>query len=415
LAGKVDSARVAELTALKADREEMLTLLADKVDSARLAGLTALKADREEMLTLLADKVDSARLAGLTALKADREEMLTLLAGKVDSSRLAGLFGHKADREEILELLAAKVGLAQLAELAERKADRKFAEDLYHQKADQVVVSGLSEQQQNSRAALHTLKLRMLDMERRLSLLLEEARRRFPEPIQQDQAAAMLLAGRGQLDAMYSEFEDLYRGTRDDIKSRQAVYFERILQIPQERRKLALDVGCGRGEFLELLSAYGFTAIGVDLNENMVTRCRDLGLDAQHGDALEYLKSLATDSHSLISAFHVVEHLPHKVLVALLDEALRALAPGGVLILETPNPKNLLVGSCNFYLDPTHLNPIPEQLLRFLVEARGFVNPEVIPLHPVPDSARPLPGLAPPYMNELLFGPQDYGVIAWKA
>jgi 2-polyprenyl-3-methyl-5-hydroxy-6-metoxy-1,4-benzoquinol methylase len=233
--------------------------------------------------------------------------------------------------------------------------------------------------------------------------------------MQQDQAAAMLVAGRGLLDAMYSEFEDIYRGTREDIKKRQAVYFERIPPDLPGRRQLALDIGCGRGEFLELLTEHGFTAKGVDLNENMVTRCLDLGLDAGHVDALEYLKSLAAGSHSLISAFHVVEHLPHKALVAFLDEALRVLAPGGVLILETPNPKNLLVGSCSFYLDPTHLNPIPEQLLRFLVEARGFVRPEVIPLHPVPDHVRPQPALEPEYLNELLYGPQDYGVIAWKA
>ena len=86
-----------------------------------------------------------------------------------------------------------------------------------------------------------------------------------------------------------------------------------------------------------------------------------------------------------------------------------------LLILETPNPKNLLVGSCNFYLDPTHLVPLPPERLRFAVESRGFVNAEIKPLHPVPDYARPDTAGLPASLVELLYGPQDYAVIAWKA
>jgi O-antigen chain-terminating methyltransferase len=147
----------------------------------------------------------------------------------------------------------------------------------------------------------------------------------------------------------------------------------------------------------------------------MVSRCQELELPAQHADAMEYLKSRKTSSYGVISAFHMVEHIPTDSLILLLDEALRVLRPGGLLILETPNPRNIIVGSCNFYFDPTHRHPIPSELLRFQVEARGFVNIEVKPLHPVPDYARPPAGELPEPLGELLYGPQDYGLIAWKS
>ena len=436
LEGKANTEALAALSASVADREELRSVLEQLEKQAALLRkldqtierLYADKADREQTAAALSSKADLQAIEELQQQKADRQEVFTALSFKADSKLAEDIDNRKADRaavlaqlvtkadrEEVLGLLAAKADSSQVAELSEHKADRKFAEDLYHQKADQSIVSTLTEQQQSSLVALHTQKLRILDMERRLSLLLEEARKRFPAPIPQDQAEAMVQTGKGLLDGLYTEFEDIYRGTREDIKSRQAVYFPRILKHALDGRKRGLDIGCGRGEFLELLAEHGFTAKGVDVNEAMVTRCRDLGLDVEHADGIEYLKAQKSNSHSLISAFHVVEHLKHDRLIALLDEALRTLAPGGILILETPNPKNLLVGSCTFYLDPTHLNPIPDQLLQFLVEARGFVNPEVIPLHPVPEHARPQPALSPGFMNELLFGPQDYGVVAWKA
>ena len=126
--------------------------------------------------------------------------------------------------------------------------------------------------------------------------------------------------------------------------------------------------------------------------------------------------SLPAASRSAVTAFHVVEHLGFEVLVDFLDEALRVLMPGGMLILETPNPENLRVGANSFYNDPTHRNPIPPETLRFLVHQRGFAEAEILRLHPFPveqhlkandEDARRL--------NDLLFGPQDYAVIARRA
>jgi O-antigen chain-terminating methyltransferase len=114
-----------------------------------------------------------------------------------------------------------------------------------------------------------------------------------------------------------------------------------------------------------------------------------------------------------VTSFHMVEHMPFDLVLAMIDEALRVLKRGGVLILETPNPQNLLVGAYTFYFDPSHRKPLPSPMLRFFVEARGFCNVEIKELHPYADSAR-LPETADGVasrMNEYFYGPQDYAVV----
>jgi hypothetical protein len=112
----------------------------------------------------------------------------------------------------------------------------------------------------------------------------------------------------------------------------------------------------------------------------------------------------------------MVEHMPFHLVLAMIDEALRVLKVGGTLILETPNPQNLLVGAYTFYFDPTHRKPLPSPMLRFCVEARGFCNVEIKDLHPYPESARLIErgdGLAS-RLNEYFYGPQDYSVIGYR-
>jgi O-antigen chain-terminating methyltransferase len=112
----------------------------------------------------------------------------------------------------------------------------------------------------------------------------------------------------------------------------------------------------------------------------------------------------------------MVEHMPFDTILTLVDEALRVLKPGGILILETPNPQNILVGSYTFHFDPTHLKPLPSPMLRFFVEARGFCHVQVRDLHPYPETVR-VPddgkGVAA-RLNDYLYGPQDYAVIGKK-
>lgn len=217
------------------------------------------------------------------------------------------------------------------------------------------------------------------------------------------------------LDALYLEFEDRARGTRTDIKQRQSVYLPLLAEtnagLPD---RPILDVGAGRGEWLELVKENGLEASGVDMNVVMVGLCRDLGLDCVEGDALAYLKALPDESLGLISGFHIIEHLPFEVFVMLLDEAMRVLAPGGAILLETPNPANVLVGSHTFYMDPTHRNPMPSEMVRIIAEARGFAEVEIRVLHPADGKFRAQDRELAAQLDALFYGPQDYAVIGRK-
>lgn len=218
-------------------------------------------------------------------------------------------------------------------------------------------------------------------------------------------------------DALYLAFEDSFRGSREEIKQRQSVYIP-FLQAAGagDVTNPVLDFGCGRGEWLEALRDNNLIGLGVDQNRAMLDVCRSLNLPVTEADCLAYLSSLPDNSMGAITAFHVVEHLPHSVVVSLLDQALRVLKPDGLLILETPNPGNILVGSCSFYLDPTHRNPLPSAMLRFFVEARGFTDSRILELCPDPALSQYLSAEDSPSkrINDYLYGPRDYGIIAHK-
>ena len=173
----------------------------------------------------------------------------------------------------------------------------------------------------------------------------------------------------------YRAFEERYRGSRELIRERLAIYLPFVTPLRQiYHPTVALDLGCGRGEWLELLQSHGFESLGIDMDGGMLAACVERELPAIQGDAVTYLKSLANESQCIISGFHVAEHIAFEDLNTLVIQSLRVLKPGGLLILETPNPENLIVGSCNFYLDPTHQRPIPPQLLSFLPEHYGFAR-----------------------------------------
>jgi SAM-dependent methyltransferase len=133
------------------------------------------------------------------------------------------------------------------------------------------------------------------------------------------------------------------------------------------------------------------------------------------GDAFEVLGKTPDASLGGLTAIHVVEHVPFTLLMKLLDESLRVLRPGGVAIFETPNPKNILVGACNFYIDPTHRNPVHPETLHYLAESRGLARVETVMLHPCPPQAR-IAGDSPvvAIFNEYFYGPQDYAVVGYR-
>lgn len=182
-------------------------------------------------------------------------------------------------------------------------------------------------------------------------------------------------------DGFYRAFEDKHRGTLAQIKNAQRVYLPLIQPLMQVYPQAqAIDLGCGRGEWLELLTESGFDAQGIDLDDGMLAECRARGLKVRTLDAITALKELPDESQAIVSGFHLAEHIPFEALQMLVQEALRVLKPAGLLILETPNPENITVGTANFYLDPTHNRPLPPLLLSFLPEYYGFGRVKVLRL-----------------------------------
>lgn len=213
----------------------------------------------------------------------------------------------------------------------------------------------------------------------------------------------------------YVDFEDRFRGSNEQIRERLAANLRYVRLLPAVGSHPVLDVGCGRGEWLQLLAEEGIDARGVDSNLDMVRACNEMGLEVSQGDAIEYLSQLPDASLAALTAFHLVEHLPSGVLIRLVDEALRVVRPGGLVLFETPNPENLTVGACNFYLDPTHLHPLPPAFLVFLLESRGFERVEIDRRHPADASL--MGGNAetgmPRAIADLLYGPLDYAAIGY--
>lgn len=224
----------------------------------------------------------------------------------------------------------------------------------------------------------------------------------------------------------YLELERRFRGTEAEIAERLAPYLPRLAG-----RGPVLDLGCGRGEALALFAGAGIPAHGVDGSAAMVARCQERGLTAEHGDLFEHLARQAAGSLGGVVSFHVIEHLPPAEVDRLVRLAFRALEPGGVLILETPNPLSIVVAARNFWVDPSHLRPIHPEALKLSCRLAGFDPIEQLDLRPFPDELRlpevdlgALPGAERSLghqvnalrdrLDELLFGYQDYAVVAEK-
>ena len=206
----------------------------------------------------------------------------------------------------------------------------------------------------------------------------------------------------------YARFAERFRGSEEYVKRGQQVYLPYFTG-----RKNVLDIGCGRGEFLEMMRGAGVTARGIDLSAESVSVCREKGLAAEAADLFEYLARLPEASLDGIFCSQVVEHLPPERLPDMIKLSASRLAPGGAIALETPNPECLAIFATHFYLDPTHTRPIPHPLLMFYLEEFGVGGIEVKRLSPAVESM-PALGSLPADFREAFFGGLDYAVIGTK-
>ncbi len=206
---------------------------------------------------------------------------------------------------------------------------------------------------------------------------------------------------------VYALFEERFRGSPEEIARGQRFYLDFVRDLPGP----VLDVGCGRGEFLGLLRAAGIPSSGIESNPLSVEACRRAGLEVEAGDVFALLGRRPAGKLGGVVAFQVVEHWTPDGIFRFLQEARRVLAPGGVLIAETINADSLSALRA-FYLDPTHVRPVPAEALRFLAEAAGFTDLRIEYRSPLPAADR-LEERSPneTRLNALLFGPQDYALI----
>jgi len=262
----------------------------------------------------------------------------------------------------------------------------------------------------------------LLALRDRIEALSEEVRAVRQTLATEPPAPALAAAAtRAAEDSAYTAFENRFRGSREEIRERLATY------VPVfEGQAPVADLGCGRGEFLELLKERGIAARGVESNVHVARACRERGLDVSDGDLVEFLRRQPDATLGGVFAAQVVEHLPPAVLQQAFREAHRALRPGGRLVFETVNVRSV-IGFHEVYLrDLTHERPLHPETLRFVAAAAGFSDVRIEMRSPVDAASRlqPVPGEGLPErvavalnenierLNGLLYGPQEYALFA---
>jgi 2-polyprenyl-3-methyl-5-hydroxy-6-metoxy-1,4-benzoquinol methylase len=204
------------------------------------------------------------------------------------------------------------------------------------------------------------------------------------------------------------KFAEKFRGSEDDIRSRQRMYASRFA-----KHASVLDIGCGRGEMLQMFREAGIAARGIDSNEDSIARCQANGLDAEKADLFAYLSALPDASLGGVICCQVVEHLPQARLPEMIRLVHAKLRTGGLLAIETPNPECLAIFATHFYIDPTHRHPIPPALASFYLEEAGFGLIEIERLSPAIESMPSLAGLPEAFRKEF-FGSLDYVVFGTR-
>jgi 2-polyprenyl-3-methyl-5-hydroxy-6-metoxy-1,4-benzoquinol methylase len=204
----------------------------------------------------------------------------------------------------------------------------------------------------------------------------------------------------------YQAFSHRFRGSEEHVRQNQMFYATRF-------HGEVLDIGCGHGEFLEVMRDNGVRARGIDQSSESISYCKRKGLEVEQADLFTYLNDLPDRSLDGIFSSQVVEHLPGDRIPEMIRLCAAKLRSGGLLAIETPNPACLAIFATHFYLDPTHIRPVPSALLAFYMEEQGLGGIEVEPRFPAADSFPELNEL-PEGVRNKFFGGLDYAIFGRK-
>lgn len=330
-------------------------------------------------------------------------KLTTLYNSKFNNKSMALDYDHLVKRVTSMEMI-----------LADEREERKLSN--IREKTDRIedVIQGLNKEKQRLDSAVVGLNDELL--------FLSEKIRRLERSLKDQVISAIGLHGEkiASYDAVefdYFMFEQRFRGSCQEIKERQRVY----LEFFKDRHEV-LDLGCGRGEFLELMRENGIKATGVDSNPDMVAFARRLGADVVLGEARTYLKEMTTCIDGIFSA-QLIEHLSPAEMLDLIRVCYDKLDQGGVLVLETVNPTCLSIFAESFYMDLSHIRPVHPATLAFVLKEEGFVNIQTLYLSPFDDTEKipnlPIDGADEfnagiERLNSRLFSYRDYAIIGVK-
>jgi 2-polyprenyl-3-methyl-5-hydroxy-6-metoxy-1,4-benzoquinol methylase len=348
-----------------------------------------------------------------------REEILTL---RREAQELKDIRTHWAEWRVGFEDRRAASEIHILRTISELQGAFQHRVTLQEQSFQQTEQSYRELSRHQHREFSEALERSTLDIQKRLWADLQEVQRQFEKLIHTELKVIRQKAAAGTVPAAAStaprhetpihvdwmRFAETFRGSEENIRDRQRHYVLRFAGSAP-----VLDLGCGRGEFLEAARDAGLAASGIDQSDECVALCRSKGLHAEKADLFTYLDALADQSLGGIYCAQVVEHIdPHRLpdLIPLMAKKLRS---GAVAVIETPNPECLAIFATHFYLDPTHSRPVPSRLLGFYMEEAGFGRLEIEYLSPAVNTM-PALGELPPAVREQFFGGLDYAIFGRK-
>lgn len=384
--------------------------------------------DRSEKQELLRGRLLKIRERAHALDRLERDLLSKIPASPPRKKGLFSLFRHAAPADEapirdflsvaVRETRALALTAAELVEIADELADARDKEwDALGSNHVGMIfrsmewrVDKLAASYEDARALMRTFVL-LKDQLDRLTAVLAE--RKMPTPAEVRELVEPIE------DIRYTGFENRFRGAESEIRKQQEKFADRFRPGGK-----VLDLGCGRGEFLEVLKSRGLRGAGVDGNGQMVDICRDKGLDVRKADLLEALAAEPDGSLDGIFSSQVIEHLPPAYLKRMIEVAYAKLAPGGVLLLETVNPTSVFALVQIYFLDMTHQRPVHPQALKFLMESSGFENvaieetaqlgEERLQAVPGADAVATVLNQDIDRLNALLFGAPNYAALGTK-